>query len=292
MYIHPSLNRCLALIEQVHRSAFGNNIGLLITGLSGVGKTSMARMYIERHPLIQREDRNIIPVLYVKLTETKTAVDFLLQIVKKITLVLGKNTTKAHVVQDRLSVLLKAHRVELIIIDEVQECLTDLDGITSQRMAKQIAALIDNNPKTSIVLIGTPLAGRLLRLKYGPATHRLQGEEQLSRRFLAEQSLYPLPSRCEAWLDCCNYFATQFRLPDFSLSDKAILNRLHVATFGRPGLLEKLFSVACTVSGEVMLAKLESAYLIGINSSAYNPFDPEELSDKQIIHLLESRENR
>ncbi|WP_295507617.1 ATP-binding protein [uncultured Pseudoalteromonas sp.] len=290
MFTHPSLSKCLELIDQIHQQSFGKNYGLLLTGLSGVGKTYLAKTYQARFPTVCTPEVNYYPVIYVKLTETKTATDFLIQIVKSLTSVIGKSANKAHIVQDRLAVLLTAHRVQLIIIDEVQECLTDIDGITSQRMAKQIAALLDNNPKVSVVLMGTPVASRLLRLKYGKLTHRLKGEEQLSRRFLSEQRLHIIPSRCECWLLCCNYCATQLGLPPFTLNNKPILNRLHVATDGRIGLLTKLFAIASTSKHKNLLAKLEDAYLLGINSSAYNPFDTIALSDDDIIGILDSRE--
>lgn len=290
MFSHPSLSKCLELIDQVHQQSFGRNYGLLLTGLSGVGKTCLAKTYLARFPTLCTPEVTYYPVIYVKLTETKTATDFLIQVVKALTSVIGKSANKAHIVQDRLAVLLAAHRVQLIIIDEVQECLTDIDGITSQRMAKQIAALLDNNPKVSLILMGTPVASRLLKLKYGKSTHRLKGEEQLSRRFLSEQKLYIIPSRCECWLLCCNYFATEFRFPPFTLDDKPILNRLHVATDGRIGLLTKLFAIASTSERKNLLAKLEDAYLLGINSSAYNPFDTLALTDNDIVGILDSRE--
>ncbi|BBO28714.1 hypothetical protein AltI4_31020 [Alteromonas sp. I4] len=278
------------LIEQIHHKQFDVNYALLVTGLSGVGKSFLAKTYQQKHPSIITPELTKHPVIYVKLTETRTPVDLLIQIIKTLTNVIGKNSGKSHIVQDRLSVLLRAHRVELIIIDEVQECLTDIDGITSQRMAKQIASLLDNNPNVSLFMLGTPLAGRLLKLKYGKSNQRLKGEEQLSRRFMAEQTLSIIPSRCECWLNCCNYFATKFEITPFSLNDKALLNRLHIATEGRIGLLNKLFSVAALAVSEDLMSRLEVAYLTSINSSAFNPFDPQILNDDDIKELLDSRE--
>lgn len=290
MFEHPSLNRCASLLERVHHKHFDANYSVLITGLSGTGKSFFASSYLSHYPPIDTPQLRIRPVVYVKLTETRTAVDFLLQIVKAFTNVVGNNVNKAHIAQDRLSVLLREHKVELVIIDEVQECLTDIDGITSQRMAKQIATLLDNNPNISLVMLGTPVSGRLLRLKYGKSTERLKGEEQLSRRFLAEQHLRIIPSRCDCWLNCCNYFSKKYNFTDFSLDDKKLLNRLHIATDGRIGLLNKLFSVAQIIEQPYFHKKLEEAYLVSINSSAFNPFNTDTLSDDDIIALLDSRE--
>ncbi|MEP4888684.1 MAG: ATP-binding protein [Aliiglaciecola sp.] len=290
MFDHPSLNQCNALLKRVHHKRFDANFSLLITGLSGTGKSYFAASYLKQYPSSNTPELKVRPVVYVKLTETRTAVDLLLQIVKAFTNVVGNNVNKAHFVQDRLTVLLREHRVELIIIDEVQECLTDIDGITSQRMAKQIAALLDNNPNIALMMLGTPVAGRLLRLKYGKSTERLKGEEQLSRRFMAEQQLQIIPSRCQCWINCCNYFAKKYRFPTFSLDDKQLLNRLHIATEGRMGLLNKLFSVAQIFEQSHFPKKLEDAYLASINSSAFNPFNTDMLGDDDILALLESRE--
>ncbi|MDP2636740.1 MULTISPECIES: AAA family ATPase [unclassified Pseudoalteromonas] len=290
MFSHPSLLKCTCLIEQVHNQQFDKGYGLLITGLSGTGKTFLAKYYQSQFKVRKTPELTIHPVIYVKLSETRTATDLLLQIIKSFTNVLGRSSNKAFVVQDRLSALLIAHQVELIIIDEVQECLTDIDGITSQRMAKQIAALIDNNPQVGIVLFGTPVAGRLLQLKYGKSKERLRGEEQLSRRFLSEQSLTIIPSRCDCWLNCCNYAAETFKFSTFSRNDLALLNRLHVATEGKIGLLLKLFSIASFSSGETNIERFESAYLTGINSSAYNPFDEDVFSDTHVLDILDIRE--
>lgn len=290
MFMHPSLNQCLKALEQTHRQSFGQNLGLLISGVSGVGKTFLAKIYQDRFPVAETPEAKLYPVLYVKLAETKTATDLLLQIVKSITKVIGKNSNKAFIIQERLSLLLQAHKVKLVIIDEVQECLTDIDGITSQRMAKQLAALIDNNPEVALVLFGTPVAGRLLKLKYGKSTERLKGEEQLSRRFLSEHTLNIIPSRCECWLNCCNYVAEQFKFKAFSMNEKPMLNRLHVATEGKIGLLTKLFAIASASEESKLMKKFEVAYLTGINSSAFNPFDTVALSDDAIIDILESRE--
>lgn len=290
MFDHPSLNRCTSLLEHVHHKQFDANYSLLITGLSGTGKSYFATSYLERYPPSNTHELKIRPIVYVKLTETRTSVDLLLQIVKAFTPVIGNNIKKAHIVQDRLSVLLREHKVELIIIDEIQECLTDIDGITSQRMAKQIAGLLDNNPNISLVMLGTPVAGRLLRLKYGKSTERVKGEEQLSRRFLAEQQLNIIPSRCQCWLNCCNYFSKKYNFTDFSLDDKKLLNRLHIATDGKIGLLNKLFSVAQIIEQPEFSEKLEHAYSASINSSAFNPFNIDMLSDDDISALLDSRE--
>ncbi|KTF14777.1 ATP-binding protein [Pseudoalteromonas sp. H105] len=292
MFSHPSLLKCTRLIEQVHNQQFDKAYGLLITGLSGTGKTFLAKNYQSQFKVRKTPELTTYPVVYVKLSETRTATDLLLQIIKSFTNVLGRHSNKAFVVQDRLSALLVAHQVELIIIDEVQECLTDIDGITSQRMAKQIAALIDNNPQVGIVLIGTPVAGRLLRLKYGKSKERLQGEEQLSRRFLSEQTLTIIPSRCDCWLNCCNYAAEIFKFSPFSRNDLVLLNRLHVATEGKIGLLLKLFSIASFSSEETNIEKFEDAYLTGINSSAYNPFDEDAFSDTHVLDILDIREFR
>ena len=89
MFSHPNLIECQTLIDKVRMRTFGQNYGLMITGVSGVGKTLIGTTYVGLNPPRQTPENAIIPVLYVKLAETKTAADLLLQIMKGITQATG-----------------------------------------------------------------------------------------------------------------------------------------------------------------------------------------------------------
>jgi len=287
MFNHPKLEQHIKNIERIHKQNGEFKYSMLLTGESGAGKTYLAKHYLASSPQRHTIEKNITPILYCKLTQTKTATDLLLQLTSALGATTEKPTTKNYIAQERLIHLLKEHHVELIIIDEVQECLPDIDGITAQRMAKQFAGLIDN-AQIPMILIGTPLSARLLNLKYGSRKHQVYGEEQLSRRFIAEQQLKPIPPRCQAWLNCINYFCNKHVFEQFTLNDKSTINRIYVATHGRPGLVEKLFSFLPATKTEITIEHLFHSFSLSINISINNPFDTHLFTDDDISSMLGS----
>ncbi|WP_371375262.1 AAA family ATPase [Thalassotalea aquiviva] len=291
MFNHPRLQEHLNVIRQIHHSSLASKYSLLIIGESGVGKTFLAKHYFEQNPPIELSDRAIFPVLYCKLVQTKTASDLLQQLIIALGAIPNKVNSKAYLIQERLIHLLREHRVELIIIDEVQECLPDIDGIMAQRMAKQFAALIDCS-KIPMILLGTPMSSRLLALKYGTKDNLVYGEEQLSRRFIAERMIEPIPQRCQAWLDCINYFCGKYIFKTFSLDDKQLLNRVYIATKGKIGLVNKLFSFLRADKTTIDLTDLYDSFRLSINSKSINPFDVQQLSNTEVTDLLDSWKNK
>lgn len=287
MFNHPALQRHLDIIKHIHSSCVIPKYSLLMTGESGVGKTFIAKHYCAMYPSIEMPEKTVYRVLYCKLMQTKSAIDLLLQLTMALGAIPARTTTKVYLAQKRLLHLLKEHKVELIILDEVQECLPDVDGIMAQRMAKQFASLIDCSG-IPLVLLGTPTAARLLNLKYGDSKHQLFGEEQLSRRFISEQRIYPIPQRCQAWLDCVNYFCDKFIFEKFSMQDKAVLNRLYLATNGKPGLIEKLFHFLPQEQTAIAPDELQQSYQLSISSTSINPFDNDTLSNNDVLNILDS----
>ncbi len=285
MFSHPMLTSLLDKIDRVHHQHGDFHYAMLITGESGVGKTFLAQSYIQGFPVQESKTKAIIPVVYCKLTQTKTANDLLNQLTYALGASSEKNITKSYIIEKRLQHLIKEHHVELIIVDEVQECLPDIEGITAQRMAKQFAALIDNT-QIPFILLGTPVAARLLKLNYGSKACKLAKEEQLARRFIAEQILLPIPARCQAWLDCVNYFCNKYIFKTFSIQDKILLNRLYVATQGKPGLLNKLFSFLPTQHTDISVEDLFQSFELSISIQANNPFDCHLFTDEDIDNIL------
>lgn len=287
MFNHPVLTQKIETIEQIHQQNGELKYSMLLTGESGSGKTYLAKLYLDRYPHKDTIEKILIPVLYCKLTQTKTATDLLLQLTGALGASTDRPTTKTYIAQKRLVHLLKEHHVELIIVDEVQECLPDIDGITAQRMAKQFAALIDD-AKIPLLLIGTPLAARLLKLRYGSTKCQTHGEEQLSRRFIARQLLLPIPPRCQAWLNCINYFCSKYIFQSLTIQDKAMLNRIYVATQGKLGLIEKLFAFLPPKNTEITVENLFYSFNLSINTQVTNPFDIYLFTDDDISSMLDS----
>src|SRR5438445_13443452 len=68
--VHPMWKKCWSTIRAMHvagRHNRGKPRGLLITGPTGTGKSTVAKEYVKCYPRQEAEDRTIIPVLRVEL---------------------------------------------------------------------------------------------------------------------------------------------------------------------------------------------------------------------------------
>jgi hypothetical protein len=240
MFYYPCLTEALDIIERLHHHKTKYAYSGLFTGLSGRGKTYLAKYYQSQYPIHFNREKTSQPVIYCRLKAPRTNIGLLEQLIKSLGAPLYKHSSNAEELEERLISLFVEHKVQLAIVDDVQECLTTVDGINSQRMAKQFASILDS-AKLPFILLGTPSAARLLNLEYGTPSSNINGEEQLSRRFISEYKIAAVPQRSKCWLDAVNYFCKNLEVSSFTFSDKKILNRIYISTQGRLGLLQKLF---------------------------------------------------
>lgn len=151
---YPPLQRCHALMQSLQRGAkqrrgarrtrrmlridkteaLGPARGMLVTGLTGTGKTTISNHYEEHHPRYDVEDRTVIPVLYLELpSEPRANV-----IGEQLLLALGDpfpgEGSGAFRLQ-RAKALIRQCETDLIIIGEIQHVTDNLD-----RHARDIAA--------------------------------------------------------------------------------------------------------------------------------------------------------
>lgn len=288
MFNYPDHQRALSLIERLHHRKTEYAYSALITALSGGGKTYLATYYQTLYPTHATNEKKTQPVLYCRLKSPRTNIGLLEQILSSLGASSYIRTTKADRLEERIISLFFEHRVELVLIDDVQECLTTVDGINAQRMAKQFASLIDS-AKLPFILLGTPSSSRLLNLNYGTPTSSVSGEEQLSRRFITEYKVEAVPQRSKLWLDCVNYFCDSAQLPLFTFNDKRILNGIYVSTHGRLGLLQKFFDFLPTQSHDPVITNEDcmEAHDFAMNSSTFNPFDKNAMSEGDTLDLLD-----
>jgi type II secretory pathway predicted ATPase ExeA len=184
MFYYPCLTEALDIIERLHHHKTKYAYSGLFTGLSGRGKTYLAKHYQPQYPIHFNREKTSQPVIYCRLKAPITNIGLLEQLIKSLGAPIYKRSSIAVELEERLISLFIEHKVQLAIVDEVQECLTTVDGINAQRMAKRFASIL-NSAKRPFTLLGTPSATRLLNLKYGTPTSNLSGEEQLSRRFIS-----------------------------------------------------------------------------------------------------------
>lgn len=278
------------MLHETHSKRFAIPYSLLVLGQSGVGKSALARAYCESHPMVPTPTKLIMPVIYIALTDTTTPKALVEQLLFALNVTAHNRATTLLGLQDRLLNLLRDHKVEMVIIDEVQECLPRAHGPARQKIIKLLTWLIDHS-KIPFALFGTPIAENLLR--FGANTEEYKTEEQFSRRCYAAVRLVAIPPRCDSWLASVNYFLKKRSHSVFDIkyqSHKTLLDRLYLATSGKFGLLEKFMlhmPSEINIFDERELTVLAKVYAFTISDKILNPFDKAVFSDIEVERLIQ-----
>ena len=143
---------------------------LFVGGRTNTGKTTIAEKYEKKYPKETLKDRNISPVLYVRMKSPptdSTVCDQVLLAISPAADLRGRTTLRT----GSLEGLLKDGRTEVLILDEVQGFYRNKRVETTLALSDWIKDL-SGNAHIVIVLIGIPKAENLFSLN-----------EQLSRRF-------------------------------------------------------------------------------------------------------------
>lgn len=272
-------------LQETHCKRHAIPYSLLVLGQSGVGKSALARAYCESHPVVPTPSKLIMPVLYVALTDTTTPKALVEQLLHALNVTAFNRSTTLLQLQDRLLHLLSMHQVELVIIDEVQECLPRAHGPARQKIIKLLTWLIDHS-QIPFALFGTPIAENLFR--FGADNEEYKTEEQFSRRCYAPIRLTAIPPMSQSWLAAANYFLDKRDHSPFDIkyqSHKGLLNRLYLATSGKFGLLEKfLLHLPSDINmfDEQQLPILAKVYATTISDKNLNPFDDVVFNDIEL----------
>lgn len=131
---------------------------LFLTGLSGVGKTQIGARYAARNPgywlETEEEKIKIMPVIYVELPFPFTQLAFYTAILKALGTKNIRRDARINHIKDRVLMLLKKQRVEMIIFDEMNFIMRTkrFDDQEAMEMLKDLT----NQCQLSIVCMGTP----------------------------------------------------------------------------------------------------------------------------------------
>jgi GTPase SAR1 family protein len=180
--LSPSLKGVLEAIRFCHHNSrhYREPKCLLITGLPGVGKTSLAEYHIKDYPRIDTEDRVEVPVLYIKIEVPATPKN----LVSALLAALGDPAADKGSIGSqtrRLRHLLKELKTELIILDEFQHFI-DRDSLKVLKTISDWLKLLIDNSKMPVILMGMPYSHLILDTR---------GNEQLKRRFSLRKSIEP-----------------------------------------------------------------------------------------------------
>lgn len=177
---HSRFLEGLRRIAWLHHYSRQNEVGggLLLTGPSGLGKTTILQHYLELFPRATESPRTCIPVLYV----TTPASPTVKSMAEAILVALGDPMARRGSAEEktfRIYQLLQACRVELLLIDEFQHFCYAHSIVAFRSIADWLKNVISLTG-LGVVLCGLPEAEMVI-----------QSNEQLARRFSTKFALTP-----------------------------------------------------------------------------------------------------
>lgn len=283
LVFHKSLSGLWDSLQAVHALHDKDmSRGLLIYGASGEGKTHAVTQYKSQFPERKTPETTISPVFYFRMSESKKTVDdFLTVLIRELGTTPPKGRPQAGALFDQFKVLVKEKKIELFIIDEIQQVLPKTDGQRALEMVKFLCALIDcTELNTSFVFVGSERAMRLIT--YGEDGGTVDDNEQLSRRIFRPVRLTRLKPRSQEWVDCVNFFVQRIGLSKLTVSeDKDLFDRIYIAYTERSfSTLQDLFHCntnKAVEDKEELLDWLAKKYAL-TGKAELNPFCPETLT--------------
>jgi type II secretory pathway predicted ATPase ExeA len=177
---YPRLTEIEQKIKHCHEFSkmSAEPVNLLVQGETGTGKTTCNHRYEKKFPRYETEDGTIVPVLSTAIPVPATVKS----LVTKLLLKLGDPWAERGSVLNqtlRIKRLMKACRVELIILDEFQHFIDRDSQKILQTVSDWLKDLL-NETKIPIVLIGMPNSERIL-----------EANRQLKRRFSVRINIDP-----------------------------------------------------------------------------------------------------
>lgn len=273
---HPAFTTAVQAIERCH--LYGHHLVeepdcLLITGVSGAGKSTIRRTYAARYPREELEEITVIRVLELELPAAPT----IKNVAERILMALGDpypDKGSAEAKTGRIITLFKLCGVELVMLDEFQQFVDNSGGKIEYKVADWLKQLI-NATRVPFVLLGLPRCKRILEVN-----------EQLRRRFLPQATLSPfsIKKKPEAirFAEFLNTLNSQMPLSKPSaFIEPAVVPLMFYATNGLIDYLMKLTSSAIQIAMEekrdcididVLRRAFESAIWSEVDRER-NPFD-------------------
>lgn len=275
---YPAFTSAMLAIERCH--LYGHHLVeepdcLLITGVSGAGKSTIRRSYAARYPREEFEQITVIRVLELELPAAPT----IKNVAERILMALGDpypDKGSAEAKTGRIITLFRLCGVELVMLDEFQQFVDNSGGKIEYKVADWLKQLI-NATRVPFVLLGLP------RCKY-----ILEVNEQLRRRFLPQVTLSPFSIKRKSdairFAEFLSTLNSQIPLGKPSVFiEPAVIPLVFYATNGLIDYLMKLASNAIHVALEekrdcIDIDVLRRSFQSAIWSEAdreRNPFDSE-----------------
>lgn len=252
VFEYPAFCTAIARIERLHLRAkrSGQPGGLLITGLSGSGKSTVKQEYRNRFPPREAGDVTEVPVLSVETPATptvKSLAEYLLAALGDPLSYRGSTEQKTL----RIYHYLRLCKVELILIDEFQHFIHHGAKNQIQRVSDWLKNLIDK-AAIPVVLIGLPDCENVLKLNV-----------QLARRFSARHDLrafgFSTAKEQQDFRTLLMAVQRSLPLPSICLYEPEMASRFYVATYGLIDYVCKIADAAVQIAGYRNLREISSA---------------------------------
>lgn len=150
---------------------------MLITGDTGVGKTSLIRYYEKKYPAYEKTDGTYAPVLYARLPPKATPAKVAAKLLRELHDPAAYRSTDEEELTAGLITLLRNMKVELIILDEFQHLIQKSSNNVLHETADWLKNVICESG-VPIILFGMPWSSRILSCN-----------RQLERRFSLERKI-------------------------------------------------------------------------------------------------------
>ena len=274
---HSRFRSALKRIAELHHFSQQNHVGcgLLIIGLSGIGKSSVLKHYLKLFPIVQEPQVTRIPVLLVTTPASPTVKSMAEAI---LTAMNDPMATKGSAEEKTLRFyqLFERCKVELLLIDEFQHFYYAHTIVEFRRITDWLKNFISVTER-AIVLCGLPEAELVV-----------QSNEQLARRFSSKFTLSPFQMNPhEDFLEFRGILrALQEILPipvDVPLFEANLARRFLVASHGLLDYVCKILEGSIRIAAEAGLKSLDmQVYSAAFKKEVWidcgdrlNPFHPE-----------------
>ncbi|QYK03117.1 TniB family NTP-binding protein [Shewanella psychrotolerans] len=308
----PTFLRVQKALSRLHKYAGVQPRILLITSPSHCGKTTALKHYMNTVNESASEENNheftYAPIIYVQAFGKSGLNGLLVSILKELGVRNAKETNRASDLLSSVVEKLKAYKIDIVIIDEVQH-IVPVSGQTKTQGIADVIKTITNETNTCVALSGLPDAKKILRpsaeeyRKQNNYQHVDDSQQmQLTNRALKSVHLKPFFYDIDPDSDWMNIVigyekvlqSLEVPLIDFEKQDLPL--RLWLATGGIIGRLKYLFQEAIEEfeSGDHNRSKLDlkilaEAYEITAEYTEVDDtpdFNPFTATDKQLALQL------
>ncbi len=267
--LSPQAERAMTRLAQVHGDTIrtGSSKGLVIQGPSGVGKSTLIQEYVRELESSKKTDQGQRSVLIVEIPSSPTKKNLAAAMLTAMNdRYADSRSHSAETKFARIIQLLKNLSVEVVVLDEAQH-LVDYMRNNAYEAADWIKSLM-NETGIAFVLVGLKRTENLLL-----------ANEQLRRRFSATVDYGRFMLTEESWKQFAMLLkAIHELLPvcSISFSDRDIILRFYLASFGLIDYLIKVLDRAVWLVGDLNLEGIDLALLAQSFRDEVWSYAPEE----------------